>query len=128
VTRTNLPVQVTSFVGREEDVKRVCALVGEHRVVTLTGVGGVGKTRLALQVAAALVTQAVERPGWATASIAEQALSAPGTRIHSLRAIVMGEAAWAAVRIGDIDRAQALLEASLEAQRRGARFSASVWT
>jgi class 3 adenylate cyclase len=51
-TRTNLPVQLTSFVGRDEDVKAVGALVGEHRVVTLTGVGGVGKTRLALQVAA----------------------------------------------------------------------------
>src|ERR1700756_3981703 len=50
--RTNLPVQLTSFVGRDEDVKVVGALLGEHRVVTLTGVGGVGKTRLALQVAA----------------------------------------------------------------------------
>src|ERR1700757_3335949 len=51
-TRTNLPVQLTSFVGREEDIRAVGALVGEHRMVTLTGVGGVGKTRLALQVAA----------------------------------------------------------------------------
>ena len=38
--RTNLPVQLTSFVGRDEDVKVVGALLGEHRVVTLTGVGG----------------------------------------------------------------------------------------
>jgi predicted ATPase len=51
-TRTNLPVQLTSFVGRDEDVKMVDAVLDEHRVVTLTGVGGVGKTRLALQVAA----------------------------------------------------------------------------
>jgi class 3 adenylate cyclase len=50
--RTNLPVQLTSFIGREKDVKAVDALLGEHRMVTLTGVGGVGKTRLALQVAA----------------------------------------------------------------------------
>ncbi len=47
----NLPVQVTSFVGREQDLERVATTLGESRVVTLTGVGGVGKTRLALQVA-----------------------------------------------------------------------------
>jgi predicted ATPase/class 3 adenylate cyclase len=48
----NLPVQVTSFVGREEERTRVAGELGEARVVTLTGVGGVGKTRLALEVAA----------------------------------------------------------------------------
>jgi predicted ATPase/class 3 adenylate cyclase len=48
----NLPRQLTSFVGREDDVERVCALVGAHSLVTLTGVGGVGKTRLAIEVAA----------------------------------------------------------------------------
>jgi predicted ATPase/class 3 adenylate cyclase len=48
----NLPRQLTSFVGREDDVERVCALVGDHSLVTLTGVGGVGKTRLAIEVAA----------------------------------------------------------------------------
>jgi predicted ATPase/class 3 adenylate cyclase len=86
------------------------------------------ETDLAMRTAAALVTQAVERPAWATASIAEQALSASGADTHPLRAIVMGEAAWSAVRIGDIDRAHTLLEESLEAQRQGARFTASVWT
>ena len=87
-----------------------------------------GETDLAMRIAAALVTQALERPAWATASIAEQALAASGADAHPLRASVMGEAAWAAVRIGDIDRAQTLLEESLEAQREGARFTASVWT
>jgi hypothetical protein len=48
----NLPRQVTSFVGRERDVDAVVAALGEAPVVTLTGVGGVGKTRLALQAAA----------------------------------------------------------------------------
>jgi predicted ATPase/class 3 adenylate cyclase len=48
----NLPLQVSSFVGREREVERVGAALEESRVVTLTGVGGVGKTRLALQVAA----------------------------------------------------------------------------
>jgi predicted ATPase len=50
----NLPVQSTSFVGRTSEVKEVMELVRAHRLVTLTGVGGVGKTRLALQVAAEL--------------------------------------------------------------------------
>jgi predicted ATPase/class 3 adenylate cyclase len=49
---TNLPVQLTTFVGRDEDVRAVTKLLTEHRMVTLTGVGGVGKTRLAQQAAA----------------------------------------------------------------------------
>jgi predicted ATPase/class 3 adenylate cyclase len=48
----NLPRQLTSFVGREDEVGRLSALVGDHSLVTLTGVGGVGKTRLAIEVAA----------------------------------------------------------------------------
>jgi predicted ATPase/class 3 adenylate cyclase len=50
----NLPVQATSFVGRDAQVAELTSLVGAHRLVTLVGVGGVGKTRLALQVAAEL--------------------------------------------------------------------------
>jgi predicted ATPase/class 3 adenylate cyclase len=50
----NLPQQVTSFVGRQAEVAELVGLVGAHRLVTLTGAGGVGKTRLALQVAAEL--------------------------------------------------------------------------
>ena len=53
----NLPVQVTSFVGRDVEVKELTDLVRAHRLVTLTGVGGVGKTRLAVQVAAELVAE-----------------------------------------------------------------------
>ena len=49
---TNLPLQLSSFVGRAAEVEAVAALLVEHRLVTLTGVGGVGKTRLALAVGA----------------------------------------------------------------------------
>jgi predicted ATPase len=48
----NLPLQVSSFIGRERELSRIAAAIKDARVVTLTGVGGVGKTRLALQVAA----------------------------------------------------------------------------
>jgi predicted ATPase/class 3 adenylate cyclase len=48
----NLPAAVSSFVGRDEEVADVVDLLGDARLVTLTGVGGVGKTRMALEVAA----------------------------------------------------------------------------
>ncbi|MGW3369990.1 ATP-binding protein [Streptosporangium canum] len=46
-----VPAQFTSFVGRDGDLERVRALLGERRLVTLTGPGGVGKTRLAVEAA-----------------------------------------------------------------------------
>jgi predicted ATPase/class 3 adenylate cyclase len=52
---TNLPVQLTSFVGREHEISEITALVRDNRLVTLIGSGGVGKTRTALQVAANLL-------------------------------------------------------------------------
>jgi predicted ATPase/class 3 adenylate cyclase len=52
---TNLPVQVTSFVGRDVEIERIVTAFSEVRLVTITGVGGVGKTRLAMQLAAELL-------------------------------------------------------------------------
>ena len=51
-SENNLPAQLSSFVGRESELKEVSALVATSRLVTLTGAGGSGKTRLALEVAA----------------------------------------------------------------------------
>ena len=51
----NLPLQMTSFVGREREVAEITELLGTRRLVTLVGSGGIGKTRTSLQVAANLL-------------------------------------------------------------------------
>ncbi len=51
----NLPVQATSFVGRERELVEYAKALEETRVLTLSGVGGVGKTRMAVQLAADVV-------------------------------------------------------------------------
>lgn len=51
----NLPSQLTSFVGRVRELDEVTELVSDHRLVTLTGPGGSGKSRLALRVSAELM-------------------------------------------------------------------------
>jgi non-specific serine/threonine protein kinase len=48
---TNLPIQLTSFVGREREIADVKRLLSSSHIITLTGTGGCGKTRLAIQVA-----------------------------------------------------------------------------
>jgi predicted ATPase/DNA-binding CsgD family transcriptional regulator len=55
---SNLPAQVSSFIGREAELAAVRALLAGSRLVTLTGAGGAGKTRLGLQVAAGLAGRA----------------------------------------------------------------------
>ena len=52
---TNLPLESSSFIGRRDEVEAVAGLLVDHRLVTLTGVGGVGKTRLASAVGAELL-------------------------------------------------------------------------
>jgi predicted ATPase/class 3 adenylate cyclase len=51
----NLPIQLTSFIGREKEIAEIKNLVEHNRLVTLTGSGGVGKTRHSLQVGAELL-------------------------------------------------------------------------
>ena len=61
---SNLPVPATGFIGRERECEQVSELVREHRLVTLTGPGGSGKTRLALQVADAAVNAFTDGVWW----------------------------------------------------------------
>ncbi|MBK6472802.1 MAG: hypothetical protein IPF94_19395 [Betaproteobacteria bacterium] len=53
----NLPQQATSFIGRERELDELKAALGQSRLVTLLGMGGLGKTRLSLQVAAELMAE-----------------------------------------------------------------------
>ena len=62
--RHNLPIQLSSFVGRLDEIATVLDLVRSHRLVTIVGAGGSGKTRLALQVAAELVADVKDGVWW----------------------------------------------------------------
>ena len=61
----NLPAQLSSFVGRAREVDEIADLVRRHRLVTLTGAGGSGKTRLALHVADAVAGEHPDGVWWA---------------------------------------------------------------
>ncbi len=63
--RTNLPIQATPLVGRERELEEAGALLRTHRLLTLTGPGGSGKTRLALQLAAEAIEDFPEGVFWA---------------------------------------------------------------
>jgi predicted ATPase len=54
-SKHNLPYQLTSFIGRQQEIAQLEELVTAHRLVTLTGAGGAGKTRLAIEVASRLI-------------------------------------------------------------------------
>jgi predicted ATPase len=56
-TPNNLPTQLTSFVGRDDQVREARQLLDRSRLLTLTGPGGTGKTRLSLQIAAGVLDQ-----------------------------------------------------------------------
>ncbi|SHM94682.1 BTAD domain-containing putative transcriptional regulator [Cryptosporangium aurantiacum] len=86
-----LPAQLTSFVGRDEELGRLRDLLDAHRLVTLTGPGGAGKTRLAIEAAArrdgesCLIELATVRNG---AEVEQVVLDALGLRDGGLRPTV----------------------------------------
>ncbi|MFG1920787.1 BTAD domain-containing putative transcriptional regulator [Cryptosporangium sp. NPDC048952] len=86
-----LPAQLTSFVGREPELARIAELLGNHRLVTLTGPGGAGKTRLAIEAAyrhsseSYLIELAAVTTG---AEIEQVVLDALGLRDSGLRPVV----------------------------------------
>jgi len=83
----NLPSSETSFVGRRAQLAEVAKELGANRLVTLTGVGGVGKTRLALQVAAELL------PGFAEGAwLCELAAAATEDDLAQVVAVALGVA------------------------------------
>ena len=82
--QTNLPIQSSSLVGRERELAEAGRLIGSHRLLTLTGPGGSGKTRLALQLAAEAVEQFPDGVFW----VPLQALRDPALVERAIRAAV----------------------------------------
>jgi predicted ATPase/DNA-binding SARP family transcriptional activator len=81
VRRSNLPRPLTSFIGREKEILQAERLVSVARLVTITGSGGVGKTRLAIQIATELSTRFEDGICWVDlASLFETPLAGAGTR------------------------------------------------
>jgi predicted ATPase/DNA-binding CsgD family transcriptional regulator len=100
VIKNNLPRQLTSFIGREDEIMRLLELVQELPLVTLTGSGGVGKTRLSLQVAQEMVERfedgvwlvelaAVTDPGMVPQAVAST-LGLKSLSSQSIREILLG--------------------------------------
>ncbi|HEV2012951.1 MAG TPA: adenylate/guanylate cyclase domain-containing protein [Candidatus Dormibacteraeota bacterium] len=91
-TPNNLPTQLTSFIGRDDQVREATQLLARSRLLTLTGPGGTGKTRLSLEIAANVLDQfpdgvyfvplsAIHDPDLVPSAIAQAlAISTPGSR------------------------------------------------
>jgi predicted ATPase/class 3 adenylate cyclase len=85
VRADNLPVPATPFVGRETDVAEIAAMLETHRLVTIVGSGGIGKTRTSLQVAANVSDRRVDGV-W----LVELASLSSGEYLPSTIAIALG--------------------------------------
>lgn len=113
----NLVAPLTSFVGRHAEITAAAGLLERHRLVTLTGPGGAGKTRLAVQIATGQSDRQPEGVWWvdlatvsdntAVAETIAEAVGAPvlGGRVHALRAHL---AAWRSLLC--LDNAEHLLD------------------
>ena len=122
----NLPVALTSFVGRHEELRRLRLLAGRSRLVTLVGMGGIGKTRLALRLAQDLLpdfpdgvwfvdlTAVAERGQVADAAAA--ALRVPDPQASSSEALVAYLRQREALLV--LDNCEHLIEAAAELAHR----------
>jgi predicted ATPase/class 3 adenylate cyclase len=82
----NLPLQLTSFVGRETEIAETVRLLEDHRLVTLTGPGGTGKTRLALEVAGRLLPRFADGAFFVDLSPLTDPRTVPSTVVRALGA------------------------------------------
>jgi predicted ATPase len=84
MTYTNLPVELTSFIGRERELAEVKYLISTSRLVTLTGAGGCGKTRLALRVAAETADRFGDGVWWIELAVLNDPTLLPQAVLQSL--------------------------------------------
>ncbi|HEX2625976.1 MAG TPA: BTAD domain-containing putative transcriptional regulator, partial [Candidatus Limnocylindrales bacterium] len=87
--RRSFPHHVSRFLGRRRELAELRGLVGRHRLITLVGPGGVGKTRLAIEAAGAVNPDDVGEPAFVDLSLVGDAADVPG---HVARALGVAEA------------------------------------
>jgi len=92
-TPNNLPVQVTTFIGREHEIVQGLRLLDGARLLTLTGPGGTGKTRLSLQLAAESAPRFPDGAFWVPLAPISDPELVPSTIAHSLGVQVSGKEA-----------------------------------
>jgi predicted ATPase/class 3 adenylate cyclase len=92
-TPNNLPVQVTTFIGREHEIAQGLSLLDGARLLTLTGPGGTGKTRLSLQLAAESAPRFPDGAFWVPLAPISDPELVPSTIAHSLGVQVSGKEA-----------------------------------
>jgi hypothetical protein len=88
--RADLPIQLSGFVGRSREIGEVLELLETNRLVTLRGLGGIGKTRLSLQVAAEAVGQSVDSVRFVALSPLADSASLP---FHVLKTLGLSQPA-----------------------------------
>lgn len=106
---TNLPVQVTEFVGREADGSAVVDHLGQSRLVTIRGLGGMGKTRLSIQVGAEVLEDFDDGVWFVELAPAREPSAVPFAVVEALGFSSLGRTALEAVVDGIEDRRMLLI-------------------